>query len=248
MALRFDPPPGWPAPPPDWEPPEGWQPDPEWPAAPEGWTFWVEDGAPGPMNQPGPVNQPSPLTQEADPGPVIYWANAPQAPEAPLPPQPQPQPEQPGHSKPSLARGTAGLGFQGRVQWFGLAAALTVVLGSIVPFVSYDETGPRTWQVRPGALVTSFFFGLLLTVLVVFTQQVRLRTAACLSLLTLGLLGFCGYMVFSVVGLTSGTQEQFSGRTVHWSPGPGLVLCIIGSGAVALLSVLILRLSKVSPS
>ncbi len=232
MALRFDPPPGWPAPPPDWEPPEGWQPDPSWPPAPEGWTFWVEDGA----SVPAPA--------EVDPGPAIYWA--PQAPQAAQPPPQQTPQFQP--PEPPAARVGAGLGFQQRIQWFGLAAALTVVLGSILPFVSYDDPGPRTWQVRPGALVASFFFGLLLSVLVVITQQARLRVAACLSLLVLGLLGFCGYMVFSVVGLTSGTEEQFSGRTVHWSPGPGLVLCILGTGAVALLSVLILRISKVSPS
>jgi hypothetical protein len=247
MALRFDPPPGWPAPPLDWEPPEGWQPDPEWPAAPEGWTFWVEDGAPGPtppQTQPPAAPEPAPVVYWSEPSPPVTWApqnpQAPQAPQADLEPPAQPF-QQP-------VRGATGFGFH-RAQWFGLAAALTVVLGSIVPFVSYEDTGlPRTWQVRPGALVASFFFGLLLTALVVFTQHVRLRTAACLALLGLGLLGFCGYMVFSVVGLTSGTPDQFSGRTVHWSPGPGLVLCIIGTGAIAVLSVLILRIPKVSPS
>ena len=47
MAYRFNPAPGWPAPPEGWMPPEGWQPDPSWPPAPEGWEFWVwEDDAP----------------------------------------------------------------------------------------------------------------------------------------------------------------------------------------------------------
>lgn len=44
MALRFNPPPGWPAPPAGWVPPPGWQPDLSWPAPPPAWQFWVDDG------------------------------------------------------------------------------------------------------------------------------------------------------------------------------------------------------------
>lgn len=39
--IVFNPPPGWPAPPEEFEPAPGWQPLPEWPAPPDGWTFWV---------------------------------------------------------------------------------------------------------------------------------------------------------------------------------------------------------------
>lgn len=39
--MLFNPPPGWPAQPPGWQPPPGWEPDPSWPPAPAGWTFWV---------------------------------------------------------------------------------------------------------------------------------------------------------------------------------------------------------------
>ena len=46
MALRFNPPPNWPAPPEGFEPPAGWQPDPAWGPAPEGWQIWVDDSAP----------------------------------------------------------------------------------------------------------------------------------------------------------------------------------------------------------
>lgn len=42
--MRFNSPPGWPPPPPDWAPDKDWVPDPTWPAAPEGWQFWVEPG------------------------------------------------------------------------------------------------------------------------------------------------------------------------------------------------------------
>jgi Domain of unknown function (DUF4190) len=45
MALRFNPPPGWPPPPPGFTPAPGWQPDPSWPPQPAGWQLWVEDTA-----------------------------------------------------------------------------------------------------------------------------------------------------------------------------------------------------------
>jgi hypothetical protein len=47
VAMRFNPPPGWPAPPEGYVPPPGWQPDPSWPPAPPGWQLWVPADAPG---------------------------------------------------------------------------------------------------------------------------------------------------------------------------------------------------------
>ena len=41
-AARFNPPPGWPAPPEDWTPPRGWTPDPSWPSPPPGWQLWLQ--------------------------------------------------------------------------------------------------------------------------------------------------------------------------------------------------------------
>lgn len=39
----FNPPPGWPKPPPNWTPPAGWSPEPDWPEPPEGWVLWITD-------------------------------------------------------------------------------------------------------------------------------------------------------------------------------------------------------------
>lgn len=43
MALRFNPPPGWPKPPAGWLPPPGWKPDPTWPPPPPMWPLIVDD-------------------------------------------------------------------------------------------------------------------------------------------------------------------------------------------------------------
>lgn len=45
-AMRFNPPPNWPAPPPGWTPPPGWRSDPAWGPPPVGWQLWVPDPAP----------------------------------------------------------------------------------------------------------------------------------------------------------------------------------------------------------
>lgn len=42
-GYRFNPPPGWPAPPHGWTPPPGWQPDPAWPVPPAGWELWLPE-------------------------------------------------------------------------------------------------------------------------------------------------------------------------------------------------------------
>ncbi|WP_159813973.1 hypothetical protein [Actinomyces sp. zg328] len=94
MALRFNPPPNWPAPPEGFVPPAGWQPDPAWGPAPEGWQLWVEDsgGAASPVSAsaPGasdPAWAPTQAVQTGQSGPVAdptgQSASAPSADYAP---------------------------------------------------------------------------------------------------------------------------------------------------------------------
>ena len=45
MTVRFNPPPGWPAPPATWVPHDEWLPDPDWPAPPGDWSFWAAAAA-----------------------------------------------------------------------------------------------------------------------------------------------------------------------------------------------------------
>ena len=50
MALVFNPPPNWPAPPAGWTPPPTWRPDPAWGPVPDGWQLWVEEPDPEPID------------------------------------------------------------------------------------------------------------------------------------------------------------------------------------------------------
>ena len=77
MALRFNPPPNWPAPPEGFVPPPGWQPDPAWGPAPEGWQGWIDDAAP--VATPTGVSASAPSASDAGPyaaGPAAATATA----------------------------------------------------------------------------------------------------------------------------------------------------------------------------
>ena len=49
MALVFNPPPNWPAPPAGWFPTPTWRPNPAWGPIPDGWQLWVEEPDPAPL-------------------------------------------------------------------------------------------------------------------------------------------------------------------------------------------------------
>lgn len=65
VGLRFNPPPGWPAPPAGFTPPPGWQPDPSWPPPPPGWQLWAEDDAAPAGPVPGAGPQPPAMSPQA---------------------------------------------------------------------------------------------------------------------------------------------------------------------------------------
>ena len=71
MVARFNPPEGWPPPPPGWLPPAGWTPDPTLPPAPDGWRWVIDDATePLPAVAPGPVDVVVPPPPASAPGPV----------------------------------------------------------------------------------------------------------------------------------------------------------------------------------
>lgn len=61
MSARFNPPPGWPAPPQvDWLPETEWRPETNWPRAPRGWPFYIDATTGRPCPPPAGVWIPGP--------------------------------------------------------------------------------------------------------------------------------------------------------------------------------------------
>jgi hypothetical protein len=61
--LIFNPPPGWPKPPPSWKPPVGWTPEAHWPAPPAGWQLWIPD----PASTPSQITDSAPEPMQSSP-------------------------------------------------------------------------------------------------------------------------------------------------------------------------------------
>jgi hypothetical protein len=95
MSWKFNPPPGWPAQPPGWQPPPGWAPDPSWPPPPPGWQFWLpatEEAPPGPAAGTPAAGGPAAGSPVAG-SPAA--AGSPVAPASPPAPEPAPAPASP---------------------------------------------------------------------------------------------------------------------------------------------------------
>lgn len=119
MAMRFNPPPGWPPPPPGFVPDPGWQPDPSWPPPPAGWRLWLPDER----------DQAAPTVQgQLTPGYVAY--SPPEAPVGPAQQQwsPWESPAPPSSGKNGMAIASFVLGLLGIV---GISAILGIALGIV---------------------------------------------------------------------------------------------------------------------
>ena len=57
MTVRFNPPPGWPAPPASWLPGDDWLPDPAWPPPPADWSWWTVTARPATAPGPQPLGR-----------------------------------------------------------------------------------------------------------------------------------------------------------------------------------------------
>jgi hypothetical protein len=113
VALRFNPPPGWPPPPEGFTPDPGWRPDPSWPPLPPGWQLWVSDD---PASGTGTSLTPGYIGYGADPA-AAQWQAAGWGPNV------MPQ------------SGTDGLAIAGFVLgllgFVGISAILGIVFGSV---------------------------------------------------------------------------------------------------------------------
>lgn len=136
MAMRFNPPPGWPAPPEGFTPDPGWRPDPSWPPAPPGWQLWVSD-------EPG-----GDAASGMTPGYIGYG----------LAPGPAGASQWQGWNPPPLQPGTDGMAIAafvlGLLGIVGISAILGIVLGSVA--LSRIR---RTYQQGKGLAIAGIVLG-----------------------------------------------------------------------------------------
>jgi hypothetical protein len=173
MALRFNSPPGWPAPPVGWAPAPGWRPDPSWPPVPPGWPLWVDDRPPA-----GPASTARALV-------AANWA---------------------------------------------FAGAVLVLVGSFMPFVNTSFL--TLYEVDPDVKGASAVFGVVLGALALAMRPRGSRVVSSVLVLAGGALGALGYGGFAYMGIHGFEAESdFGGYPtyVEFSPGAGIVACLVGS-------------------
>ena len=177
MGLRFNPPPGWPPPPPGFVPPPGWQPDPSWPPAPPGWQLLIEDetvpGVPGSAGFSG-SGEPT-AWQTEPPAPPPPWAgdfpggpgDVPGGPATGEFPPGQAYPYGPVGQGPPPPRGTNGFAIASFVLGLLGITVIGIVLGVIFGFVALSQIRRTGQQGRGLAIAGIVLSGAWLVLLVV---------------------------------------------------------------------------------
>lgn len=131
--MRFNPPPGWPAPPEGFAPDPGWQPDPSWPPLPPGWQLWV------------PGDQEEDAASGLTTGYAAYGAQPPAGSPWDTPPAPGPQgytfPQAPAWGPPAAPppSGASGLAIAAFVLGLLGAAVITAIAGIVLGIVSLSR-------------------------------------------------------------------------------------------------------------
>jgi hypothetical protein len=133
--------------------------------------------------------------------------------------------------------------------WGGIG----IVIGALLPFIFHAQATVDGAQVASGFGIgigyrlISLFFGLLLAGLAVSTRYWPvLRRPVAISSLVLSLLGFAGYVLFTLAGV-AGIAEQ-TGLQVSWYPNIGALDSIAGSAACAIAAIVMLRTRPPAPS
>ena len=126
--------------------------------------------------------------------------------------------------------------------WGGIG----IVIGAGLPFIFHAQATADGATVASGLGIStgyrfiSLLFGLLLAGLAASTRyQPAFRRPVAISALVLSLLGFAGYVLFTLAGI-GGITEQ-TGLQLSWYPNIGMVDSIAGSAACAIAAIVMLR-------
>ncbi len=113
-----------------------------------------------------------------------------------------------------------------------MAGGAAVVLGSLMPWVSFNSVGV---QVNPGARAASVILGLMLAALGFALRAAPLPGRRVAGIATLGLSSLAGllYMGFILVGINGVPEQDPFGdiTTVTFSPNIGITFVVAGCGA-----------------
>jgi len=122
-----------------------------------------------------------------------------------------------------------------------MGGASAVVIGSFMPFIS-TQWG-LLYEINPEAKNISAAFGALLGLMALGMRAKESRTVCSVVLLLAGLFGVLGYGGFAYMGIQGFESESDFGFSTHveFSPGAGLVACIVGCGLAVLAAVSTLK-------
>jgi hypothetical protein len=113
-----------------------------------------------------------------------------------------------------------------------MAGGAAVVLGSLLPWISFNSVGA---EVRPGAQAASVVLGLVVVALGFALRAAPLPGRLVAGIATLGLssLAGLGYVGFILAGINGVPEPDAFGdmTTVMYSPNIGIILAVAGCGA-----------------
>lgn len=123
-----------------------------------------------------------------------------------------------------------------------MAGGAAVILGSLLPWVSFNSAGV---EIRPGARVASVALGLVVVALGLALRVATRPGRLAAAIATLGLSSLAGllYVGFILLGL-HGVPEQdplSDITTVMYSPSIGIILAVAGCGAAFIAAIMSLH-------
>ena len=120
-----------------------------------------------------------------------------------------------------------------------MAGGTAVVLGSLMPWISFNSTGA---EVRPEAKAASVVLGLVIVALGFALRTAPLPGRLVAGIATLGLSSLAGllYAGFILVGINGVPEPDAFGdmTTVTFSPNIGIILVVAGCGAAFVAAIL----------
>jgi hypothetical protein len=120
-----------------------------------------------------------------------------------------------------------------------MAGGTAVILGSLMPWISFNNTGA---EVKPGAQAASVVFGLVVVALGFALRAAPLpgRLAAGIATLSLSSLAGLLYAGFILAGINGVPEPDEFGdmTTVMYSPNIGIILAVAGCGAAFIAAIM----------